>query len=135
MELLLKLEENETAELCAAAANVYPALGKFFCDEIEIRSPLELKFHKTDDEIYLSISEDVFKMVIRKISSIISTFKILSHMANDSLADIADRVGDVDVLINGAFLEDLIKDDMADEGSKNKAYSKDTQSISVFHGV
>lgn len=109
MEIVIKCDQSEEAVVYAAVSKLCPNLSDVLCKDIEVRS-LDVKFLKNNEEVRLYMSPDVSRMAIRKLSAVGNVFQILWHIMNDSLADLVDKMGEFDVLVNGEFLDDEEED-------------------------
>jgi len=134
MEVLIKCDHREEAELYGMVSKLCPDLKDIFCEDVEIRS-LDVKFHKVNDEIELYISEDVSRMIIKKISSAGSVFKIIWTIMNNSINDIIDEMGEFDVLVNGKLMNTDYSGDDENEDFGFTFSDKDHIPTMQFEGV
>lgn len=105
MEIMIKCNQSEEEAVAyEAISKLFPNLKDIIYENIEIRSQ-NSKFIKNNEEVHIYMDSDISRMAIRKLSAVGSVMQILWHIMNDSLADLIDKMGEFDVLINGELLE------------------------------
>lgn len=127
MEILVKCDQSEEAEVYAMMRKLCPDLAVLLNRNVEIKS-LEVRFQKTGEMIEIDMTPDVSKMAIRKISAAGSVFKVLWHIMNDSLSDLIDKMGEFDVIIDDIPIESADNFDIISNG-------KDSIPTMAFHGI